>query len=145
MGKAMMALLPPVPDSAFNIWAADPAQGLTADVNDGPLDDPDFDGFTNLMEFTLGGEPMVSSQDIGPTLTQTGDSWVFSYRRSHLSKSSITQIVEYGDDLMGWTPLAIPLESAGAVTIIPDTLSDLVEVTIPAPEGKCFARLKVSF
>jgi hypothetical protein len=52
--------------SPFSVWAADPVQGLTAGVNDGPLDDPDFDGFPNLLEFALGGEPLVSSQRSGP-------------------------------------------------------------------------------
>ncbi len=56
--------------TAFETWAADPAQGLTAGVDDGPLDDPDRDGFSNLLEFVLGGEPMASSQAIRPKLTQ---------------------------------------------------------------------------
>ena len=62
----------PAAATTFETWATDPAQGLTADVNDGPLDDPDHDGFSNLLEFVLGGEPMVPSQAIRPILTQTG-------------------------------------------------------------------------
>jgi len=69
---------------------------------------------------------------------------VFSYQRSHLSKPTTTQVVEYGSDLSGWTPLLIPELSAGAVTITPGASSDLVEVIIPAPGDKCFIRLKVS-
>jgi hypothetical protein len=134
----------PAPPTTFEAWAADPARGLTDGVNDGPLDDPDFDGFSNLLEFALGGEPMVSSQAIRPMLTQTGGNWVFSYQRSHLSKSSTTQVVEHGNDLSGWTPLTIPEETAGTVTITPGAFSDLVEVTIPAPADNCFVRLKVS-
>ncbi|MCU0781163.1 MAG: Ig-like domain repeat protein, partial [Akkermansiaceae bacterium] len=128
--------------SPFSVWAADPAQGLTAGANDGPLDDPDHDGFPNLLEFVLGGSPMLSSQAIQPRLTQSGGGWVFAYERSHLAKSSTTQVVEYGDDLTGWTPLTIPLESAGAVTITPGATSDLVEVVIPPQAGRCFVRLK---
>ena len=41
--------------SSFTAWAADSAQGLTAGVNDGPLQDPDHDGISNLLEFVLGG------------------------------------------------------------------------------------------
>jgi Family of unknown function (DUF6288)/PA14 domain/Bacterial Ig-like domain (group 3)/YDG domain/Bacterial Ig domain/HEAT repeats len=129
----------------FESWASDPAHGLTAGINDDPLDDPDHDGFSNLLEFVLGGAPMVSSQVIQPTFTQNGGNRVFSYQRSHLSKSSTTQIVEYGDQLTGWTPLTIPQQSAGAVTITPGASSDLVEVIIPTPGDKCFVRLKVDF
>jgi hypothetical protein len=130
--------------SPFSIWAADPAQGLVAGVNDGPLDDPEHDGFPNLLEFVLSGDPMQSSQAIRPKLTQSGGDWLFSYDRSHLSKSSTTQVVEYGDDLTGWTPLYIPAESAGIVTITPGAISDLVEVVIPPQDGKCFIRLRAS-
>jgi autotransporter-associated beta strand protein len=134
----------PAPPTTFEAWAADPARGLTGGVNDGPLDDPDFDGFSNLLEFALGGEPMVSSQVIRPMLTQTGGNWVFSYQRSHLSKPGTTQTVEYGDALSGWLPLGIPEETAGAVTITPGVFSDLVEVVIPAQGDKRFVRLSVS-
>jgi hypothetical protein len=128
----------------FEAWAADPAQGLSAGVNDGPLDDPDHDGFSNLMEFGLGGMPMVSSQAIQPKLTHPGANWVFSYDRSNLSKASTTQVVEYGNDLTGWTPLTIPAESAGDVNITPQGETDRVEVILPAPGSQVFARLKVS-
>ena len=128
----------------FATWAADPAQGLTAGVNDLPDDDPDRDGFSNLLEFALGGEPMVSSQAIRPKLERNGGIWSFSYERSLLSKPSTTQIVEYGSELTGWTPLPVPATSAGAVTITPGPSSDHVEVSIPALGANGFVRLKVS-
>jgi autotransporter-associated beta strand protein len=128
----------------FEAWAADPAQGLISGVNDGPLDDPDHDGFPNLVEFVLGGTPMLSSPAIQPKLTHPGGNWVFSYDRTHLSKSSTTQVVEYGNDLTGWTPLAIPADSAGAVTITPGASSDHVEVSVPPQSANGFVRLKVS-
>jgi hypothetical protein len=128
----------------FEAWAAAPAQGLTAGVDDGPLDDPDHDGFSNLMEFVLGGAPMGSSQAIRPKLTQVAGHWVFAYDRSHLSKASTTQVVEYGSDLTGWTPLTIPADSSGIVTITPGPSSDHVEVSIPPQGANGFARLKVS-
>ena len=133
MGKAMMAMLPPALGSAYDIWAADPAQGLTAGVNDGPNDDPDKDGIVNLMEFALGGNPMSAASSILPTLAKPATTWVFAYDRSVASRPpATTQVVEYGDDLSGWTELAIPSGSAANVTITPQGQTDLVEVTLPA-------------
>jgi hypothetical protein len=128
----------------FEVWASDPARGLTAGVNDDPADDPDLDGFSNLMEFVLGGPPMVSSQSIRPTLSTSGGLQVFSFNRSHAAKASTTQIVEYGSSLSGWTPLNIPAESTATVTITPGASSDRVDVSLPPSGPRIFVRLKVS-
>jgi autotransporter-associated beta strand protein len=130
--------------STYQVWAADPAQGLTAGVNDGPMDDPDHDGIFNLLEFVLGGAPMVSSQAILPVLTYTGGVWVFEYERSELSKSSTTQVVEYGSDLTGWTPMTIPLTTNSFVTVTAGATMNHVKATLPNLGGKVFARLKVA-
>jgi hypothetical protein len=134
-----------MPLSPYSTWATDPAQGLTAGVNDDPLDDPDRDGIYNLMEFTLGGAPMVSSQAILPVLAKSGGDWVFEYDRSDASMApATTQVVEYGSNLTGWTPVTIPATTAGIVTITPGSPSDHVKVTLPAGGNQVFARLKVS-
>ena len=132
------------PQATTNKHISNPAQGLTAGVNDGPLDDPDHDGFSNLLEFALAGQPMVSSQVIRPRPATTGGNWVFTYDRSNLSKSSTTQTVEYGNDLTGWTPLAIPAESNGRVTVTRGASSDRIEVKLPPQGASGFARLKVT-
>lgn len=130
--------------SAFELWAANPAQGLIAGVNAGPADDPDHDGIANLLEFALGGSPMGSSQAVLPWLTKQSGSWVFEYDRTSLSKSSTTQVVEYGSGLAGWTGVPIPAASSGNVTITPGTTSDHVKVVLPAQGATGFVRLKVS-
>jgi hypothetical protein len=132
--------------SPFNIWAADPAQGLTAGLNDGPKDDPDHDTIVNLMEFALGGAPMVSDPSILPEFMKSpGGVWSFEYERSDLAlPPATTQVVEYGDDLTGWTPVIIPATSSGMVTITPGSPSDHVKVTLPDPGTKVFVRLKVT-
>jgi HEAT repeat protein len=135
-----------VDPSPFSIWAGDPAQGLTAGVNDGPMDDPDWDGIVNLMEFTLRGHPLLPSSAILPTMTRSGTgAWLFEYERSNPSAPpATTQVVEYGSDLSGWTPVTIPATSADAVTITPGSSSDHVSVTIPDLGVTGFARLKVT-
>jgi hypothetical protein len=132
--------------SPYATWAANPALGLTAGVNDGPLDDPDHDGIPNLLEFTLNGAPMTASRAVLPDLTTpAAGTWVFEYDRNDLSlPPETTQIVEYGSDLTGWTPLTIPAASAGNVEITPGSPSDHVKVTLPDLGANGFVRLKVS-
>jgi len=133
------------PSSPYAIWAANPAQGLSAGVNDGLIDDPDRDGIPNLLEFVLGGNPMVASRTILPALTHIGTAWSFEYDRSDLSlPPATTQVVEYGSDLTGWTAITIPATSGGSVTITPGSPSDHVKVAIPSPGPRTFARLKVT-
>jgi hypothetical protein len=150
-GNGSFSAATPVPQlltvnpASFTSWASNPAQGLTAGVNDGPLDDPDRDGIYNLMEFTLGGAPMTSSQAILPKLANSGGNWVFEYDRSDYSLApATTQVVEYGSNLTGWTPVTIPATTAGIVTITPGSPSDHVKVTLPASGNQVFVRLKVT-
>jgi alpha-galactosidase len=145
MAKAMMALLPADSSTPYSAWAADPAQGLTAGINDDPTDDPDFDGIENQLEFVLGSAPTVSSTTALPALTKSTGSWVFSYNRSVASRPpGSSQIVEYGNNLTGWTQITIPVTTSGSVTITPLGQMDHVEVTLPALGTTGFARLKVT-
>jgi autotransporter-associated beta strand protein len=130
--------------TGYETWATNGTQGLTLGVNDSPSADPDGDGISNLMEFALGGAPMASSAAILPTFTNPGAAWVFEYNRSDAAQSSTTQVVEYGNNLNGWTPVTIPASSAGMVEITPGTPSDRVKVTIPNQGNQIFVRLKVS-
>ena len=129
----------------YETWSANPDQGLTAGVNDGPLDDPDHDGISNLLEFVLGGAPMVPSRSILPVLTRTGGLWYYEYDRSDLSQPPATiQEVQYGNDLTGWTSVTIPLTGSGSVAITPGSPSDHVKVTLPNLGANGFVRLKVT-
>jgi len=138
--------VPLTPNTPYGAWAANSTQGLTAGVNDGPLDDPDHDGITNLLEFVLGGAPMAPSQTILPKLTRTGGSWFYEYDRSDFSQPPATiQEVEYGNDLSGWAAIIIPLTGTGpVVTITPSGFSDHVKVALPDPGANGFVRLKVT-
>ena len=131
--------------ASFDTWAADPVQKLTSEAARGATADPDNDGIPNLVEFALGGNPMVSSQPIQPSLSKSAGNWEFDYERSDLSLSpATTQVVEYGNNLIGWTPVNIPMTSSGIVTITPGSPSDHVKVTLPTGAIKTFVRLKVS-
>ena len=56
-GGTQIALVP----SNFGTWAS--FKGLTAGVNDGPDQDPDNDGQTNLAEFSFDGNPLSGAND----------------------------------------------------------------------------------
>jgi hypothetical protein len=144
MGEAMLALQ--TTPSAFLTWASDPLQGLTAGVNDGADDDPDFDGVSNFLEFVLGGNPLVASSGILPSVSApTGGTWIFEYDRSDVSAPpATTQIVEYSSDLDDWTQVPIPLTSGGIVTITPGDPTDHVSVAIPDLGPLGVARLRVT-
>ena len=132
------------PPPPFLVWAADPVQGLASGVNDGPGDDPDGDGIPNLLEFVLGGNPLQSSNGMLPTLKHAFTGWVYEYDRSDVSvPPATTQVVEYSTDLVTWTSVIIPANSAGAVTITPGSPSDHVSVALPNLGRAGFVRLKV--
>ena len=129
--------------SLYAAWSSNVAQQLTVG-NDAPMDDPDHDGILNIMEFVLGGEPMVNSTTVLPKLSKVGNAWFLEYSRSKLSQE-MPQVVEYSSDLIQWTEIPISAESSSGVVISSGILSDRVEVAIPVVEGKpTFARLKVN-
>lgn len=146
MGSAMLALLEP--GSPFSEWAKHSDQGLTAGVNDGPLDDPDFDGITNLMEFILGGDPLVPDSDKLPTMASPSTGiWTFEYDRNNDSAPGVNQVVEYVGDLStaeSWNQIPIPETTAGNVTITPGAGFSRVSVEIPFSGPNGFARLVVA-
>ena len=110
--------------------------------------DPDFDGMSNLLEYTLNGNPQISDLSILPDLDASGADFVFSFTRRADSANDTTQVFEYGSTLGTWTPLAItgtPAPEVALGPVVGDTQS--VTVTIPKSfeiDGKLFGRLKVT-
>jgi autotransporter-associated beta strand protein len=105
-----------------------------------PGSDPDSDGITNLMEFVLGGSPVVSSQSILPTLATVGADLVLSYTRSDESESVTTQVGQWSTDLTNWNDVTPVLVNEN------DALPDDMSVTVPKSNevnGRLFLRLSV--
>jgi autotransporter-associated beta strand protein len=105
-----------------------------------PGADPDSDGITNLMEFVLGGSPVVSSRSILPTLASVGADLVLSYTRSDDSESVTTQVGQWSTDLSTWTNVASALVNENGAA------ADSMSITVPksnAGNGKLFLRLSV--
>ena len=150
--SSRVTLTSPTVASGYPSWAANPVNGLTAGGNDGPAQDPDHDGIANVLEYVLGGKPMSASPAILPTAGNSGASLIFTYNRSDDSKFDSTQMIEYGNNLSGWTAVNVPAASStvgGLAFAIdegtPATNPDTVVVTIPNDGNpKFFVRLKVT-
>ena len=143
--SSAVTAVPVTATSAYAAWAGGTSQGLTAGMNNSPMDDPDRDGISNMLEFALGGRPMVNSRTILPILSKIDGSWFLEYSRSDISQFSSNQVVEYSSDLKVWTQIPIPMVTNNAVIVTASSPSDTVTVAIPAVVGKpTFARLKVT-
>jgi fibronectin-binding autotransporter adhesin len=127
----------------YAAWAQ--ANGLTVGVNDGAEQDPDGDGVANLMEFALGGAPLVASNTILPKSTPSGNGLVFTFKRNDAAEQVLTFTVQHGASLANWQDIAVGQASDGPVVVVEnDADADEVTVTIPATGASAFARLRVA-
>ena len=104
--------------------------------------DQDGDGIANLMEYVLdGGDPVVPSLAILPTLSSVGDNFVLSYSRRDASEADTTQIGQWSTDLASWNDVEPVVVNENG------PLADDMTVTVPksnAENGKLFFRFKVT-
>lgn len=141
---------PPTPSDPYDAWAAGFA-GLT-----NPAIDADFDkgGLPTGVEWVTGGDPTASNDDAGfaPDFDNTTDptDFLFTFRRRDAAAADpgTSIIVEYGNDLSGWTTAQ---NGVNGVTI--DDTTNLGggfhQVTVSIPRslagvtGRLFARMSV--
>jgi alpha-tubulin suppressor-like RCC1 family protein len=113
-----------------------------------PSADPDKDGISNLLELTLGGNPVHSSQTILPTQSIEGNNLVIAFKRSDSSELGSTLSLEISDNLGQWNiipPILIGQTTSGPMTIGENGAApDDVTVIIPlGPNSAKFVRLRV--
>jgi len=141
-GTGVLNVVPVVLDP-YASWIDSPAYNSPPlSVGDKlPTADPDNDGINNLLEFTLGGNPVVSSQAILPTQATVGPNLVLSYKRSDESESpATTQVGQWSTDLNTWTDATPVLVNENGTS--PDDMTVSVP-TSNAVAGHLFVRLKV--
>lgn len=127
--------------SPFADWAS--GYEWVAEGDELPDADPDGDGFANVLEFFLAGDPLQSGPPAGrPAGSVVGDHFVFTFQRS-AAAASIAPVIEYG------TSLDLPLVAADGAEGVSISTGESPggqtwTVSIPmSPGGKLFARLKV--
>lgn len=136
----------------YEVWIAsfEPNALLSVPASKLPTADPDSDGLNNLLEFTLGGSPVVSSPSISPVATVDASNITLTFKRSDESESPVTtQTVQISTDLADWT--TIPAITIGASDNLPavtvaenGTAPDDITVVIPRSGSvKKFVRLNV--
>lgn len=134
----------------YDTWA-----GMFLDLSDTSFDlDFDNGGLDTGVEYVVGGDPTLGSDDAGlaPTVEDTNSDLLFTFRRSDLANDdpNTTIIVEYGSDLMGWETAVngvvdvVIIENDDFYSVTPGI--DQVIVSLPHAlevAGKLFARLRV--
>ncbi len=101
--------------------------------------DPDFDGYSNLLEYALGLDPLTQSFSKSPVITMSPNGCVFTYSRP-AARSDLTYSVE------GSTTLSSSSWSAGDVTHerIAQGERETWRATYQGPSRVFFMRLKVT-
>lgn len=136
----------------FVAWAG--SAGLTAGINDGAEQNPEGDAYANVLEYQLGGSPLVFDGDL-VTATQNATYLIFTFERFDASENDSTLSFRWGADLGAWNTVPIGMFSSGPdangviVTVTEDGGSsadyDLIQIQLPKSKalgGKLFGRLQ---
>lgn len=124
------------PSDGYDAWVAaqfDPADAADPNIS-GALQDPDVDGRTNLLEYALGGDPLVEDRTGAPEYVTNG-SEILRYV-ADTAKTDITYQVMLSTDLINWTP-------ANSSVVATNGTLQTREISLPNGE-RYFARLRVT-
>lgn len=118
-------------------------------------DDPDQDGFANLLEYAFGGDPAQNSQNslgsypLAPVLTYENDTIGLSFpQRTDAAVRGLLYEIEFSETLKAnsWTTTSPPGITISAAPHVPDSPGfENVTATFPAGNpDKIFIRVKVT-
>ena len=134
----------------YDTWAG----GFTGLADPGPEIDFDGGGLPTGIEWVVGGDPTNPNDDPGlaPSIdnaTSPGN-LLFVFRRTTEAGADANTaiVVEYGSDLVGWTPAVDAVDGVSVVTETDGFGAGVDKVTVSLPQalasdGKLFARLNV--
>lgn len=134
---------PAVEPPSYATWS----KQWTGPADPSALADPDGDGFSNLIEYVIGGNPLFRDRENAPSATLVNGNLIFTFRRSKASRTpDIAVRVESGEDAVNWTrQYAVSPGTPAQEVSISDESADyeIITVTIPGRAATRFARLKV--
>lgn len=119
----------PPAGATFASWAAD---NELPPGKDGPQDDADSDGISNLMEYALGLDPLDGDVTELPVAQISDGRLNYTYRRL---RADLIYQVETAGDFAGWT-----IGGVDQGTPLPDGTTT---ASVPLTAGPAFLRLKV--
>jgi len=131
--------------SYYEDWLLE--KGLTAGLNGAHSDDPDVDGLNNLLEYALGGDPLLDdAASLLPTSELTLDAMEYIYNRR---LDAAERGLEYGLNVntnglqfpSAWTNMGHAYETTNVVI---DLDFESVTNIVPTDSGMGFINLKVA-
>lgn len=132
------------PDGLFGLWGyADWHQNIVWPINsdDSPTGDPDGDGWSNLLEYGFGSNPLMAESHSFERFVASGDGFRYTYRRNKDADDLRFRIL-YSDNLRDWSEYR-PCSSQVSIQPIA-TDEDEISVQLPASEDRAFFRLEVT-
>ena len=118
------------------------AHGL-AGADAGPAADPDADGFANVLEYLLGGNPLIADAALAPQLSfdATANLWRLTFR-VRATTTSLLWSIETSATLQSWNPVANGVDGA-RIESTPDGTGFLqITATMPAGSTPLFFRVR---
>jgi autotransporter-associated beta strand protein len=82
--------------------------------------DPDADGYSNLLEYALGLEPLTPNSQGAPTTVAQNSQLVFTFNRT---RADLTYIVESSANLVDWNTIATNPGAVGQAVSVTDPVS----------------------
>ena len=132
------------PVETYDSWIA----GYSTSGESGFTQDADHDGFSNGLEFLLGGDPTVAGDSPAPTLVATpGGGFTYSFTRADRARGTTIVIAKLSDDLATWPPgrdIPVGASSSPSVTVSDQGDHDDISIAIPGGPTRTFLRLEVS-
>ena len=118
---------------AYDNWA------VQYQVVNGPLGDDDGDGWNNLMEYALGGNPKANVDLIAPTLSREDGRLKYSHLKRK-NDSNLTYTVQVCTDLMDedWESINVNFDK----NVIDATFVE-ISFEIPSQDAQTWIRLQV--
>jgi len=140
-----------IASNSYASWAI--TKGLTP-ANNGPTQDPDGDGISNMLEYYLNGNPLANDRSILPTATVDGEYLTVSFKRFDAAEAEVTrQVIQFGGALDSWSssvigPVSTPADASGVIVTVVENGADPDDVTVKIPlsktvDGKLFSRLQI--